>query len=61
MAKLSPITSEFASTEAAEAHDLWVREKLRESLADSRPAVSHEDVMAEIDAIIEAERKGRVA
>lgn len=61
MARLSPITSEYLSTEAAEAHDQWVRKKVRASLMDRRPPLSHDDMMAEIDAIIEAERSGRVA
>lgn len=57
MAVLSPIESEFASTEEAEAYDRWFRAKVRDSLGDPRPGIPHDQVMAEMDAIIaEAER-----
>jgi hypothetical protein len=59
-ATLSPIESEFATTEAAEAHDRWFRGKVRAGLAGPRPAVPHDAMMAEIDAIIaEADRHHR--
>jgi hypothetical protein len=58
MGKLSPIESEFASTEEAEAYEIWFRAKVKESLADSRPNTPHAEVMAELDAIIDdAERR----
>jgi hypothetical protein len=54
MSKLSPIVSEFATTEAAIAYDRWFRRKVRASIADSRPAVAHDEVMAEIGEVIAA-------
>ena len=56
MAKLDPIVSEFDSEEDAAAHDAWVRAKVEKSLADTRPLVPHDEVMAEMRAIIEAKR-----
>ncbi|KND54915.1 hypothetical protein BPUN_3637 [Candidatus Paraburkholderia kirkii] len=34
---LDPIVSEFATVEEAEAYDKWFREKVRRSMADTRP------------------------
>ncbi|QLQ12871.1 MAG: stability determinant [Brevundimonas sp.] len=52
MAKLDPIVSEIATTEEAEAHDAWVRAKVREALADPRPAIPHDEAVARIDAVL---------
>jgi hypothetical protein len=57
MPALSPIESEFASTEEAEAYDVWFRAKVREALDDSRPGIPHEQVMAEMQAIIDGKAK----
>ncbi len=60
MPELSPIESEFATTEEAEAYDRWFRAKVQASLDDGRPGILHDQVMAEADAIIaEAERRCR--
>ena len=60
MSQLSPIASEFATTEEAEAYDRWFRAKVQASLEDPRPTIPHDQVMAEMDAIIEAaEQRGR--
>jgi len=53
MAKLSPIQSEFETTEEAEAHDAWVRAKVEEALASTEPGIPHDQVMAEMRAIVE--------
>jgi hypothetical protein len=45
---LSPIESEFATTEEAEAYERWFRAKVQESLDDPRPSVPHDQVMAEM-------------
>ena len=58
MTKLPPIESEFATTEEAEAYDAWFRVEVEASLADPRPSVPHDQVMAELRAIIEA-KKGK--
>ncbi len=52
MPVLSPIESEFATTEDAEAYDRWFRAKVQASLEDARPLIPHDQVMADIDAII---------
>jgi hypothetical protein len=61
MTKLSPIVSEFETTEEAEAYDAWFRAKVQASIDDPRPRIPHDDVMAKLDAIIaEAERKAKL-
>lgn len=57
MPALDPIVSEFASTEEAEAYDAWFRAKVQQSLADKRPPIPHEQVMAEMKALIDGYRK----
>ena len=56
MTKLTPIESEFATTEEAEAYDAWLRAEIEASLADPRPSIPHDQVMAELRAIIEAKK-----
>lgn len=56
MTKLSPIVSEFETEEDAAAYDRWFRARVEASLADPRPGVPHDQVMAEMRQIIEAKR-----
>lgn len=57
-AVLSPIESEFASVDEAEAHDRWFRAQVQASLDDPRPGVPHDQLMAEVDLLItDAERR----
>ena len=42
-----------------EAHDAWFRAKVREALDDPRPALSHEQVMTETQALIDRKRRAR--
>jgi DNA-damage-inducible protein J len=42
-----------------EAHDAWFRAKVREALADSRPAVPHQQVMDEAQALIDRKRRAK--
>ena len=58
MTKLTPTQSEFATTEEAEAYDAWFRAKVEAALADPRPGIPHDRVMAEMRAIIDR-RKSR--
>jgi len=51
---LDPVVSEFSTAEDAEAYDRWFRAKVDKSLADPRPGIPHDQVMAEVDAIITA-------
>jgi hypothetical protein len=57
MAKLSPIVSEFESTEEAEAYDVWFRQRVQEGLDDPGPSVPHDEAMRQIQAIIEATKR----
>ncbi len=60
-AQLSPIVSEFDTQEQADSYDLWFRAKVKASLDDPRPSIPHDQVMAEMEAIIEqaeARRRG---
>ncbi|EFW77228.1 MULTISPECIES: hypothetical protein [Pseudomonas syringae group] len=58
MANLSPIVSEFETDEQATSYDRWFRLQVQASLDDPSPGVPHDQVMAEMDAIIaEAEKR----
>jgi hypothetical protein len=50
----SPIVSEFETAEQEAAYTAWLRAKVAASLADPRPPIPHDEVMAEMDAIIAA-------
>lgn len=52
--KLDPLISEFETQEDADSYDRWFRAKVEKSLADPRPGIPHDQVMAELDAIIAA-------
>ncbi|MDV3457248.1 stability determinant [Sphingomonas sp. HF-S4] len=56
MAKLSPIESEFATTEEAEAYDAWFRAKVERAMNSTEPSIPHEEVMREMHAIIDSYR-----
>jgi len=51
-ATFSPIESEFATNEEAEAYDRWFRNKVRTALNDPRPPIPHDQVMAETRALL---------
>ena len=53
MTNLTPIQSEFSTTEEAEAYGAWCRAKVEAALADPRPGIPHDQVMAKLRAIIE--------
>lgn len=57
MPKLSPLVSEFKTLEQADAYDRWFRAKVSSSLADIRPAIAHDEVMAEVARIIGGKAK----
>lgn len=58
---LSPIESEFATAEEAEAYDRWFRAKVQASLDDQRPSIPHDQVMATLREIIEAKRRAHAS
>ncbi|MCZ5770863.1 antitoxin [Escherichia coli] len=51
-AALSPIVSEFETTEQENSYNEWLRAKVTSSLADTRPAIPHDEVMAEMENLI---------
>ena len=57
MPVLSPIESEFASTEEAEAYDRWFRAKVEARLKNPGVGIPHDEVMARLDALIEGKRR----
>lgn len=46
-------------TTDAQAHDAWFRAKAQEALADTGPAVPHQQVMDEAQALIDRKRRAR--
>jgi hypothetical protein len=52
-----PTESEFATTEDAAAYDRWLREQVQEAIDAPRPAIPHDQVMAEMRALIASKRK----
>lgn len=57
MNEYSPLTSEFGSAEEEAAYNEWFRKKVEASLADPRPRIPHDQVMAEVREIIEAAKR----
>lgn len=54
MNELSPLVSEFATVEQAEAYLRWLEGKVAASKADGRPSIEHDEAMKRVRAIIEA-------
>lgn len=55
---LSPLVSEFETEEQATSYLAWVKAKVQASLDDPRPGIPHDQVMAEMEAIlVEAESR----
>ena len=50
---LSPLVSELETIEQEASYTAWLRAKVAASLADPRPAIPHDEVMAEMDALID--------
>jgi hypothetical protein len=49
---LSPMVSEFETQAQADSHTAWVKAKVQASLEDPRPSIPHDQVIAEMEAII---------
>lgn len=58
---LSPIESEFATVEEAEAYDRWFRAKVEAALASTQPPVPHDEAMAHLRALIDEKRRAHAA
>lgn len=56
---LDPRVSEFDTEAEAESHDRWLREQVRRGLADDRPPVPHDEVMAQMETIIDQAEQRR--
>ena len=56
MAALTPIESEFATSEDAAAHDAWFRAKVERAMASTAPTIPHDQVMAMAQAVIDKHR-----
>lgn len=50
---LSPLISEFETVEQEASYTAWLRAKVAASLADPRPTIPHDEVMAEMDTLID--------
>ena len=57
MINLTPIGSEFATSEDAAAHDAWFRIKVERAMASTKPKIPHDQVMTEARRIIDRHRK----
>ena len=57
MPTLSPIESEFATTEEAESYDHWFRAKVQAALVDERSKAPHDEAMAKARKLIESKRR----
>ena len=53
MTALSPIESEFTTTEEAAAYDVWFRAMVEKAMASTAPKIPHDQVMAGMWEIIE--------
>jgi len=63
-AALDPVISEFETEEQETSYNAWLVAKLTRSMADPRPRIPHDEVMAEMDALIdqiEAEKAAKKA
>ena len=56
-AALNPIVSEFETAEQAASYDLWFRDKVQAAMVSTEPRLAHDQVMAEMRALIETKRK----
>ena len=52
-AVFSTLASEFETEEQEASYTAWLKAKVAASLADPRPAIPHDEVMAEMDALID--------
>lgn len=50
--ELTPPVSEFETEEPEASYTAWLQAKVAASLADPRPAIPHDEVMSEMDALI---------
>lgn len=58
MPQSDPPTPEFENIQSAAQYDCWVRSKVEAAMADSRPSVPHDQVMAELKALVATYGRG---
>jgi hypothetical protein len=54
--KLDPIISEFDTQEDADSYDKWFREEVQRGIDDPRPRLPHDQVIAEMRAVVDSAR-----
>lgn len=59
MAKISPIAPELETKVQAASYDRWFRRKVQDSLEDLGPGTPHDQMMAEMEAVISQAEKQR--
>lgn len=59
MGKLDPIYFEFETEEHAAAYDKWFRAQVEAALASNMLRIPHEQVMAEIEAILQKQERAQ--
>ena len=52
-----PLVSEFKTEEAAADYDRWLRAKVQAAIDSKLPLVPHDQVMAEMRALLDAKQK----
>jgi hypothetical protein len=53
MSHLTPIESEFATSEDAAEYDAWFRAKVGQAMTSDAPSIPHDQVMAMAQAILD--------
>jgi hypothetical protein len=61
MVKTNSGSSKSESAEVAESYNQWLREKIERAIADARPAIPHDQMVARVQARIDAARIRRKA
>lgn len=56
MTRLTPIESEFATSEDAAVYDAWFRTKVERAMASTAPKIPHDQVVEAMRAIIDRHR-----
>jgi len=58
---LSPMLSEFETQEQEDSYTMWLQQKYAASVADTRPNVPHDEVMAKARALLDQKKAERAA
>lgn len=58
---LDPLISEFATQEEVDSYELWLRAEVQRAIDSKKPRIPHDQVMAEMDALIESHKNKAVA